>query len=314
MVGIPGSTIPVEPQIPWDQVDKDIRSALEAAWDKAEEYASTELEKWTDELMIRVDEDFLPWYFSYWQQQMLGLKAVWWWGWDRLWNEKPTMLVNVTERIQRAFASRVLKPEDARMRIERITHRTAGIYINEIANNVVQIQLHHVIPQDEWDRYIESISLAPQTTEEDHATRISLKTIIDAEGAGYIKMTSPPVVNTRPPIASIEAEVHATNTKIKGEAQIAKEAVTETMAAMQTAEWLAGKIGKRLAGPAVAAGILISDVLDHRDERAVKEPILRKNLEDFLVEMRTDLLKDPETGIMAVVDHIEGQLVTSIKE
>lgn len=30
-------------------------------------------------IKLRVDDDFLEWYFDYWNQQVLGLKSIWYW-------------------------------------------------------------------------------------------------------------------------------------------------------------------------------------------------------------------------------------------
>lgn len=46
--------------VPWERIDSDIRSALRCSHAKAEEFAASELAKWSKELEQRIDNDFLP--------------------------------------------------------------------------------------------------------------------------------------------------------------------------------------------------------------------------------------------------------------
>lgn len=294
---------PIKPQIPWHQVDKDIRSALESAHADAEEYASKKLEKWTDELMVRVDEDFLPWYFGYWQQQWMGLQGLWYWSWDKLWNEKPTMVENITENIQREFAARVLRPEIAQMQIERLARETVETYIQGLQTRVTQIPARYNIPQGEWERYLEGISHTTQDVEANRSTPINLKLIAGAGMFSSVKVVGLLSSSLKPLIAKIGTKISA-----KSATKVASKV------AVKSGAKVAAGAGGKMLGPIVGIGILIWDVWDHYSTKAEQQPIMRRNLNDFLVEMRTDLLKNPEAGILAVIDSIEGQMVTSLKK
>lgn len=52
----------------------DIQKEMERARAQAEAYAREQYRDWMGALRDRVESDFLPWYFSYWNQLVAGLK------------------------------------------------------------------------------------------------------------------------------------------------------------------------------------------------------------------------------------------------
>ena len=69
-------TKPVVSQVDWKKVDADVAEVLQRGRIAAEAAAGERLDTWIAKNMERVDADFLPWYFSYWTQQELGLKSL----------------------------------------------------------------------------------------------------------------------------------------------------------------------------------------------------------------------------------------------
>ena len=67
---------PIIPSIPWHEVNRAIATAIINTRNSTEDFASQQIDEWINELMERVDSDFLNWYFSYWTQQVLGLKGL----------------------------------------------------------------------------------------------------------------------------------------------------------------------------------------------------------------------------------------------
>jgi L-lactate utilization protein LutB len=51
------------------QVEKYLREAIRSAYDSTQEFAASELDDWVNELMRKVDDNFLNWYFSYGNQK-----------------------------------------------------------------------------------------------------------------------------------------------------------------------------------------------------------------------------------------------------
>jgi hypothetical protein len=82
--------------------------------------------------------------------------------------------------------------------------------------------------------------------------------------------------------------------------------------AAKTGAKVGAKAGGKFLGPIIGVAIIIWNVWDHYATKAEQQPILRKNLIDFLAEVRRDLLKDPETGIMSIIDSIQTQIATAM--
>jgi hypothetical protein len=55
----------------WYQIDKELIDAVRRAHDSTEEFAVDELDDWLKDLMTRVDNKFLSWYFSYFNQKAM---------------------------------------------------------------------------------------------------------------------------------------------------------------------------------------------------------------------------------------------------
>ena len=105
------------------------RPAWRSSHEQAEVFAKDKLVEWSTELQTRIDEDFLNWYFSYWQQQSFGLKAIGYWVADheiveKIVGDQPKMAERITEEIQEEFSKRVLRPQIAQLQIERIADET----------------------------------------------------------------------------------------------------------------------------------------------------------------------------------------------
>ena len=148
-------TVPVPEPIPWEAVDEAVRNALFAAHTRAEEEAGYRMDAWTTELMHRVDNDFLEWYFNYWNQQMLGLKSIWYWSLNQLVDDEPPAIERITEEIQAEFAARVLRPRLAQLELERMTHEVMDIYAVELRKHLDAIPESFEITRQDWDRYLE---------------------------------------------------------------------------------------------------------------------------------------------------------------
>lgn len=59
------------------QISADVAAALGKALVSARASASKNLEQWDTEVMERVDHPFLDWYYNYFNQLGIGVKAIW---------------------------------------------------------------------------------------------------------------------------------------------------------------------------------------------------------------------------------------------
>lgn len=286
----------------WSQVDRAMVEALSEARASAENYASGELDLWVEELIDRVDDRFLDWYFGYFNQKQLEFKSFFVQlsaGAVRLLNpDNPTPEEKVAEVItsdfQQELARRVLRPTIAQLRLERLTQATVKHYLDVLSARIEQVQGSYKIPQADWDRYLNEIAITINDTQ-GNASNLSLKLL--AAGGGYLAL-KPLVI---PIAAKIGSKVVA---KLSGKAG--------AKIASKTGATLAGKIGSQLLDPIVGIGIIIWDVWDYYNTVKVERPILHDNIADYLQEVKYSLLYNSENGIMKAIGEIEKNILPSI--
>lgn len=297
---------PVQKPIQWHEVDKAIVDAFKKSHRVADEYATAKIDVWAKGLEQRIDEDFLEWYFSYFQQQWLGLKAIGYWTAEKVIDEKLSMAEKITEDIQEEFAKRVLRPEIAQMQIERIANETITEYVRSLEGNVGPIPEKYDIPQAEWDRYLSEIALMSERSEGNREVSLSLKTVTTASVVGGVAGATKLAGMLKPAIAKIGTKV-SSKTAAKG----AGKAIVKLAA--KTGSKVGAKAAGKFLGPIIGVGVLIWDAWDHHHTKDVERPILRENLLDYLEEMKHSLLRDPEAGIITMIDAVENMMVSSLR-
>ncbi|MEL7038285.1 MAG: hypothetical protein AAFO04_22115 [Cyanobacteria bacterium J06592_8] len=294
-------TVVVQPSINWQEVDTAVAEALTTAHNQAESYASDQLTLWTDDLMQRVDDNFLDWYFGYFNQKQVEFKSVFVQlssGVRNLLNPdlpSPSERVAevITQDFQEEFAKRVLRPQIAQLQLERLTQQTVKQYLNALSVNLNKIPVSYQIPEADWNRYLNDIAISIYGTEGEVST-LSLKVIV--AGGGYLAMK--PLVT--PLVLKVGSKV-AANLAGKAGAKIA----------LKTGASLTGKVAAGLLDCTVGVGILIWDIWDTYHTANIEKPILRETLAEYLEQVKASILDNPETGIMTAIDKIEATIITS---
>lgn len=292
----------VQPSINWRAVDTAVAQALTTAHARAENYASQQLDLWIDDLMGRVDDNFLNWYFGYFNQKQIELKSVFVQlrsGVVNLVNpDLPSPSEKVAEVItrdfQEEFARRVLRPQIAQLQLERLTQQTVKQYLNALSENLNQIPLSYQIPQADWNRYLNDIAVSIYDTEGE-VSNLSLKVLVG--GSAYLAVK--PLV--APLVLKVGSKV-ATNLAGKAGAKIA----------LKTGASLTGKMAAGLLDCTVGVGILLWDIWDTYHTANIEKPILRETIAEYLEQVKGSILDDPETGIMAAIDRLEAKIIQSV--
>lgn len=285
-----------------NEIDRAVVSALKNARIEAESFASTKLDAWVDDLMTRVDGNFLDWYFNYFNQKKLEFSTPFIWlssavvHWIDTNTPSPGQKVaeNLTEDFQAEFAKRVLRPKIAQLELERITRDTINIYVSQLSSNISSIQATYKIPQGEWERYLEDIAVTINDTE-GNISNLSLKVL--AGGSTYL------LAKAMIPIV----------TKVGSKVAVAFAGKTTAKMAAKTGGAVAGKIGAEFLDPIIGIGIIIWDVWDYHHTVAVERPILREAILDYLHEVKASLLDNSENGIMAAINRLEGGILKSVQ-
>ncbi|WP_414581193.1 hypothetical protein [Scytonema sp. PCC 10023] len=291
----------VVPQIPKD-IDQALVTALSNAHSQSESFASEQLDKWVDELMTRVDDSFLDWYFNYFNQKKMELSTPFRWLYTAVahWTNKnsppPGQAVaeKLTEDFQTEFAKRVLRPKVAQLELEKITSDSINVYVSELDKNLSNIQSSYKIPQGDWERYLGDIAVTINDTE-GNISNLSLKVLTG--GSAYIlaKAMIPAV------------------TKVGSKIAVSFAGKAGAKMAAKTGGVVAGKIGAQLLDPIVGIGIIIWDVWDYNHTVAVEKPIVRDAIHDYLKQVKDSLLENPENGILVAINQVENGILKSMK-
>jgi hypothetical protein len=302
---------PIQKPIPWHEVDATIVGALKSSHTKAEDIAKARLGEWTGELQKRIDDEFLKWYFSYWQQQWMGLKAIGYWLADskvveEIVGEQPSMAERITEEIQEEFSKRVLRPQIAQLQMERIAEEVVSVFVVELQKNLTPIPEMYRIPQAEWDRYLEDMAVLTSHVEGNRQVTLTLKAATAIVGGGVTVAAVKVTQMLKPVIAKIGTKM-TTKAAAEGAGKAAATVATKTGGKV------AAKVGGKFLGAIVGDGIIAWDVWDHQHTKKIESPILRQNLADYLTELQQSLLYEPETGLMTIVRGLEANVVGSLK-
>lgn len=293
----PGASPPREKAIvqtvSWSDVDQAVATAVTAARTSTETFAAEKIDEWLDDLMVRVDNDFLEWYFNYWTQQLLGIEGLWQYGVNSFFAGQPTAAEKLTEEIQEEFAKRVLRPQIAELVLLRIVRESATHYIEELRNNLAVVPGTYKIPHADWDRYLEGIALTTSGTDGNRETNITLKALTLTTAGGTVLLVG---------------KMNLLVGKLSGKIMAKSAGKAAAQIAAKTGAKVAAKGGGKLLGPIVGIGVIVWDVWDHNATENENRPILRQSIADYFTELKYILLHDTEDGIMVTFNDLEKQV------
>lgn len=281
-------------------IDEGIVIALKEAKTNAENFASAELDQWIDQLMTRVDESFLPWYFGYFNQKYQELRTPFLYlksavsHWVNSKNPSPNQAVaeKLTEQMQIEFAKRVLQPKLSQLQLENITLNTANLYVDSLTNNLANLQTHYNIPQAEWERYLNDVAITITDTE-GNTSNLSMKFL--AGGSTYL------FAKAMIPLASKG-----------GTAMLSLAGKSGAKMAAKTGGIAGAKIGAQFIDPLIVFGIMIWDLWDYHHTVTVEKPVLRNAIELYLQEVEESLLYNPHNSIMSSIYQIENGILKAL--
>lgn len=277
------------------EISADIASAMSQALVSSKASAKENLDKWKDETMRRVDHPFLDWYYGYFTQWGIGLKAIF----INLTSSDEDKASKLIESFQQEFTKQVLQPELMQLQIERFTREAIDNYVAEVEHNLSGVQSKYSVPQPDWERFLEGLGSVAYNTgsrKQDLTLRtVSGATAYVATGA-MVKAVS--VIGTK--IATKTAVKSGTKAASAVATKIATKTATK-VAAEGATELTAGIVGLQLLNPIAGVGVLAWDIWDHYNTVKVERPILRENIEKYLTEVEDSLLNDTETGIFSSV-------------
>jgi len=284
-IDAPARQVQILPAVSWNAVNQDIRSAVEAARTKALAKARVSLDDWHKTLMNRVDNDFMEWYFNYFNQQLIGLQYIYQLGHSYIMGSSRAPSEVVIENIQTQFANRVLRPQIAQLELEAMTRGAVEVFVHTLNERLNEIPRKYQMPREEWERHLDSIALMASSVEGDRSVPITLKALTAGVGAASFGM----MAKAFAPVVKTAASKFISMVSAKA---VSAAAVTTATA---TGTKVAGSFAGGFLGPLVAVGIVGWDLMDHATTVEENRPIMRQNIHDYLVEFEKHLLEEEGT-------------------
>ena len=298
-------TLSVAVPVDWDGVDSEIRQVFDTARDKARATARARLDAWHAELMGRVEGDFLPWYFGFWNQEWRDLKAAGYLAadWVGFGDAEAAMMADFRD----AFATRVMPPAETQLRMEAIAREALTVYLDHARDQLPEVASEYGVPRDDWQQHLAHIGLQlQQASTQDEQVPTSLKGLIamGAAGTTAVLLRSGSALGRVGAAAgrwSPRAALGAGETALVAGGLRAQVARTGGRQAAKTGSRVSG----RLLGLAALAGFLAWDAYDYARTEAELRPKLRERLGTYLRMVSERMLADPATGVLAPVREVE---------
>jgi len=248
-------------------------TVFKKARDAADIAAEKLLSDWIDQIQRDIDEKYLPWHFSYLNQQSMQLRQAYF-ATAGLVTDTPAS-EKMIEYLQREFESRVLSPETAQLKYRNITAQVISVFFAELTNQLT-MQLEYSVPTAEWQQYLDSTAQISSRIQGLRNVPLPMKaaTSFGAIKAGQMICRS-----------SLMAKL--------GFSAVTKGTATTLS---KVSLW-------------TTAATLLWECWDHAHTVSVNKPLLRESLSKYLDQVKTELHGE----IMKTVTDIEMQVSQSIE-
>ncbi|MDU9402867.1 hypothetical protein RTH46_10230 [Pseudomonas sp. zfem004] len=292
------------PPAVWQRIDQDIIEASAAAAGSANDYARRSMRVWKEQVQQRTENDFIPWFTGYWTQQWLTLKVAWYKMNNGNGNEPPEKRLGLY--LQEQYHQRVVDPVAEQINPEGIRDRASELYLQLLGQQLPAIIQRYNAPPEQFSQRlnrIPAIALGPP----------------DARNATLYQLLRAKSLEQQPAWQSLRQQLHQQASKAPGQTDAGLSSV-----ATQASEKLGASLAPRGAASAIAAavgkaaGAMISVVvtgygmLSHDREQPQMIEQLRVILNVALNEEWQELMENRQSGAMAGVYYLSGQVEDSL--
>lgn len=292
------------PPAVWQRIDQDIIEASAAAAGSANDYARRSMRVWKEQVQQRTENDFIPWFTGYWTQQWLTLKVAWYKMNNGNGNEPPEKRLGLY--LQEQYHQRVIDPVAEQINPEGIRDRASELYLQLLGQQLPTIIQRYNAPPEQFSQRlnrIPAIALGPP----------------DARNATLYQLLRAKSLEQQPAWQSLRQQLHQQASKAPGQTDARLSSV-----ATQASEKLGASLAPRGAASAIAAavgkaaGAMISVVvtgygmLSHDREQPQMIEQLRVILNVALNEEWQELMENRQSGAMAGVYYLSGQVEDSL--
>jgi hypothetical protein len=315
MVALAGCATPTRPPVlipppavsesTWWEVDSDISAASLDAKKSAENYARDAMARWRTLVQKRTETDFIPWFTDYWTQQWLVIKAAWY----KLSAEKGTdpTVERLAAYLQEQYHDRVLAPVAREIDPNFVREQATKLYVQSLSKQLQAIPQRHGVPSEQFDRRIKEIPAIALASPP--VPSASLYQIVHADPIAKLPAYEALIAQIRK--GADDAGIGLSDARLLPVAKRASEKLETRLATSGGAGAAAAAVGG-VPGVLISLGATVYGAIQHENERPYMEARIRENLALVLDDMWTTLMDDPDTGVMAGVDHLSRQIDGSL--
>ncbi|CAK14683.1 hypothetical protein [Pseudomonas entomophila] len=292
------------PPAVWQRIDQDIIEASAAAAGSANDYARRSMRVWKEQVQQRTENDFIPWFTGYWTQQWLTLKVAWY----KMNSGTEPPEKRLALYLQEQYHDRVIEPVAEQINPEIIRDRASELYVQLLGQQLPEIIQRYNAPPEQFSQrlnHIQAIALGPP----------------EARNATLYQLLRAKSLDQQPAWQSLRQQLHQLAAKPPGQTEAglssvatrASEKLGATLAPRGAASAIAAAVGK-------AAGALISvaaagyGLITHDREQPQMVEQLRVILNVALNEEWQELMENRQSGAMAGVYYLSGQVEDSLLE
>ena len=284
----------------WRQVDRDVGAASLAARDAAENYAHGFMAEWLSRVHALGEDEFVPWYTGYWTQQWLAIKVAWYKVGD-------DPVARLAAYLQEQYQERVLTPVSEEIDPKAIMAQATTLYVRLLAERLQGIPERYGVPAARFDHRLQAISaISAATPGGQHA---SLYQLVHSEPIADLPAYASLLERVREEGGGLDAL--PSETRISPLAERAAERLIERLALSGGASAAAAAVGG-VAGAVLSLGAAGFGAIAHAQEVPALKGELRESLRAAENEMWQRLFEDRGSGVLAGIDHIDGQIERSL--
>ncbi len=286
----------------WYEIDQHLVEAVKITYDITEKYASTEIDNWQVDLMRKVDDKFLNWYFNYANQKLMEYGVPFAWAVFKLdskfkvFRKEDEKVLNAAEVIQKRMTEdfndkfhELVLNQEAEKSFKRLVENIGRNYASALGVQFLRIKSNYKITDQNWGNHLNNISNIIYTTREDVS-------IFDANTKLLTKVSNATTTLVGLKLAANFAAKVGSKLAAKGAATIL----------VQT--------GTQFIDPMLIVGFLAWDVWDYNRMVATSRPELRRNISDYLDEVKYSILSSPENSIMGAIKDVESTFLNALPQ
>lgn len=289
----------------WQQIDREIVSASKQATEQVKLFARGSMEHWRIRVYEQTEENFIPWFSSYWTQEWLSMKVSWYT--ISASGEQDASAKRLAAYLLEQYQERVLAPVAVEIDPDAILGQSTAFYAQLMAQQMPVIAQRHGVPIAQLNgrlQKIPAIALGPPL----------------ARDASLYQIVSTEPLNTLPAYAALIDKIHtdggskgvaSTDTAMAPVAKRASQRMEAEMAPRGAASAVAAAAGK-LAGALISVGVAGIRAIIQANDRPDSEALIRSSLGNTFDKAWLKLVQNPTTGVMAGTLHmaarVEGNL------